>query len=337
MVNISIKQVREYLKTAASKFISTEEAEYFADQEIELHLKKSLRVNPLEEAIKDLENWSKHENHDLDIEVDKGASMLINFKGLAPSLKLKYVHDELEKKAKANGIAFIGVNNSAGFHSLTLWTEGLAKRNLVAFCSFNGGPLAVVPFNGTKGLFGTNPISYVIPTEDNPISSDMATSEIPYFEIMQAKKNNTPLRPNSAVDNEGNVTTDVSKAMDEEYISNLLPMGGGYKGFNLVLLTEILTGSLVRSLLSNEQDPGYVSEEHGGFIIAIDIATFTDVNKFKKSVSSLTNVTREQKPAQGKTITIPGDQSMQRMNEILEKGTIEIDEGIIQRLEALIK
>jgi ureidoglycolate dehydrogenase (NAD+) len=72
----------------------------------------------------------------------------------------------LEKRAKKYGIAMVGVNNSHGFHTLNLWTDALGERDLVSVCFFNGGPSSVVPYGGTKGIFGTNPMSYSIPTNE---------------------------------------------------------------------------------------------------------------------------------------------------------------------------
>ncbi len=44
-----------------------------------------------------------------------------DFNGFPPSLKIKQIHDELERKAKANGIAAMGLCNSAGIITLNLW------------------------------------------------------------------------------------------------------------------------------------------------------------------------------------------------------------------------
>lgn len=65
----------------------------------------------------------------------------------------------------------------------------------------NGGPAVVVPYGAAgvrkSSMFGTNPISYAIPTDKDPIIVDMATSEIPFFELLDGKKNNKKMKPNS--------------------------------------------------------------------------------------------------------------------------------------------
>jgi len=334
-MKIKLEELENKLIKAASKFVSPEEAKYFAVEQIDTHLKKSPRDNPLSEAIGDLENWSKNTDKKFEIQVDKPSALLFNCNDLSPSLRIKYFHDELEKRAKTNGISMLGINNSGGIHTLNLWTDGLGKRDLIGICLFNGGPDSVVPFNGTKGIFGTNPLSYAIPTLDKPILVDMATSNIPFFEYRNTKNSNSLLKPNSAVDTNGNPTNDPKMATTNDGCVNLLPLGGGYKGYALVLLVEILTGSLVRSFLSTEMSSEYILDEHGGLIIVIDISSFTDINKFKKSVSEMCQEIRTQKPADGTKITVPGDRNYEKLEAIIKNGFIEIDDLLSERLDKL--
>ena len=332
-MKIKIREVEKLLTKAARKFVSDKEAKYFTIQQVDTHLKKSPRTKPLESAVKDIEAWLSNPSSKMEVQADRKASLLLNFNKLGPSLKIKYIHDELEKRAKKYGISMVGVNNSHGFHTLNLWTDGLGKRNLIGICFFNGGPESVVPYGGTKGIFGTNPLSYAIPTKGRPIIVDMATSEIPYFEIRNAKKEGKRLKKGVAVNQKGEPTTDAKEALTDEGTSNLLSLGGGYKGYSLVLLIEILTGSLVRSFLSTEMTPKYVNEEHGGLIIAIDVNSFTDLKKFKKSVSCMLDIIKKQKPASGvKKITIPGDRSYERVEKTRKSKFIKVERVFYQKL-----
>jgi len=332
-----IKNIKRDLKNAAKSFVSDVEAEYFARETIDTHLKSFPRTNPLKEGIGDIESWSNKPDAEIEVQVDKPGSLLLNFNELGPSLKIKYIHDELESRAKKNGIAMVGVNNSWGFHTLNLWTDGLAKRGLIGIAFFNGGPGCVVPYGGKEGILGTNPISYAVPTEDKPIIADMATSQIPYFEIRKAKEEGKKLKEGVAVNQDGELTTNADEALTDEGVANILPLGGSYKGYTLVLLVEIITGSLVRSFLSTEMSPEYVNKEHGGLILAIDISSLTDLDEFKKSVTSMCKEIRNQKPGKKvKKITIPGDRSYKRKEEMLKKGMVEIENNLLDKLEELI-
>ena len=283
-----------------------------------------------------ISNHGKGKDPEIKKTIDLPGYTQYDFKGKGPSLKIKEIHDELEKKAKNNGISMVSIINSGGMHTMHLWTQGLAKRGLFALCAWNGGPDAVVPFNGTRGIFGTNPLTYGFPGDKGDIVIDMATSEIPFFKILDAKKNQTPLPENTAVDNDGEITTDPNKAIDAKEISNLLPMGGNYKGYNINYLMEIMTSALIGARASSQMSDSYIETEHGGFIIAIAIDKITDRKKYDASVKSMNEKIRAQKPKKDvKKVQVPGDRNLERKIDINDKTDIEIDPEYKKILEEL--
>ncbi len=184
-----------------------------------------------------------------------------------------------------------------------------------------------MPFNGTRGIFGTNPLTYSFPGDKGDIVIDMATSEIPLFKIIEAKKNHTPLPPQTAVNNEGEVTTDPNQALDEKEVSNLLPMGANYKGYIINYLIEIMTSALIGARASAEMSNAYIETEHGGFLIAIAINQVTDRQAFDASVKITNEEIRAQKPKKGvERVVVPGDQNLEKKLNVNEDTEIEIDE-----------
>ncbi len=335
-MKIRIEAAEERLRAAATRFVSEAEAAYFADLVLQAHLRKAPRMNPLEEAVDDLETWVALAEHEVRVDADKESVLLLDFDGLAPSLKLKHVHDELERRARKNGMAAVGFRNSSGVVTLGPWSEGLAGRDLIGVAMFDGGTGCTVPFGGTKGVFGTLPLAYAIPTTDQPITLDMAMTEIPYFQIDQAKSSGEPLPPGAAVDQNGLPTTDAAAALDDDGVANLLPIGGGIKGYGLAMLIEILTGSLIRSLLSTDQTPGWHPPEYGGLVCAIDIGSFTDLDRFKNEVTQMCHAIREQPGADGGAgPVIPGDRGHEKVATGLADGEIEVADAVVGRLEAL--
>lgn len=337
-MKMRIDAVQERLRSAAAAFVTADEADYFARLMVEAHLRKAPRMNPLEEALDDLGVWAARTTHDYRVEVDKESVLLLDFDGLAPSLKLKYVHDELERRARENGMAAVGFRNSSGVITLGPWSEALAERDLIGVAMFDGGTGCTVPYGGTKGVFGTLPLAYAVPTADRPITLDMAMTEIPYFQIDNAKKSGEPLPPGAAVDQRGLPTTDAAAALDDDGVANLLPLGGGIKGYGLAMLLEILTGSLIRSLLSTDQTPGWHPPEYGGLVLAFDIAGFTDPDRFKREVSEMCRRIREQPGADGGAgPVIPGDRGHEKATAARAAGEIEVAEALAEKLEALAR
>jgi LDH2 family malate/lactate/ureidoglycolate dehydrogenase len=335
-MTMQIQSIEALLKQAAARLVTEQEAAYFAALILETHLRKAPRMNPLQDAVADLKVWAEAGERRIRVEADKESVLLLDFKGLAPALKLKHVHDELERRARKNGMAAVGFRNSSGLITLNPWSEGLARRDLIGIAMFNGGTRCVVPFRGSRGIFGTLPLAYAVPTAGKPLILDMAMSEIPFFQIKSAKETGTALPAGSAVDRRGLPTTDASAALADDGTANLLPIGGGFKGYGLMLLIEILTGSLVRSLMSTRQTPGWNPPEYGALVCAIDVAGFTDPGQFKQEVSEMCGEIRNQEPAAGgEEITLPGDRGHRKAEEARREGAIEVGATVVEELRRL--
>ena len=138
------------------------------------------------------------------------------------------------------------------------------------------------------------------------------------------------------MDRNGVPTTDAAAALGDDGTANLLPVGGGFKGYGLIMLIEILTGSLVRSLLSPKQTPGWNPPEYGGLVCAVDIAAFTDPVAFKREVSEMCRELRRQKPAPDHdAVVVPGDRGHRKAAAAREAGTIEVMEPVAKALAEL--
>jgi LDH2 family malate/lactate/ureidoglycolate dehydrogenase len=153
----------------------------------------------------------------------------------------------------------------------------------------------------------------------------MAMTEIPFFQIKNAMEKGKPLPEKSAVDQRGLPTTRAAETFGEDGTVNLLPIGGGFKGYSLIVLLEILTGSLVRSLLSNRQTAGWHPSEYGTLVIALDIGSFTDIGRFKREVSEMCGAIRNQQPADGVSeVAIPGDRGRRKAEQYEKPGRLRL-------------
>lgn len=340
-MDINQIDLRAKLVSAASKIVNPEEAAYFADELIETHLRKSNVSNPLKQGIGDLEACIQHKATDIEYSVDLPAYKAINFRSHGPLPYIKRIHDDLETRAQKCGIAMTAFTNSQSMHTLHNWVQGLAKRGLVALAVCNGGPAAVVPHNGTKGVFGTNPLAYGFTDADGSIHCvDMATSEVAYFEILNAKAEGRPLAENVAVNDQGEPTTDPTAALDyslshSDPIANLLPLGGGYKGQHLIYLLEMLTSGLIGAKSSPEMSADYVAEEHGSFLLVFHPGAMGTTNTLHASIKHTHNTLEAQTPKTGHQITLPGQGNNERYAATKEQ-PISVDETLLNRLNKLL-
>jgi ureidoglycolate dehydrogenase (NAD+) len=339
-MKITQQEIEDKLVLAAKQFVSEEEAKYLAEETIEAYLRKAPRTNPLKSTIDDLLSTNKYRKDQINFTVDLPSFIEINFNHQGPLVYIKRIHDLIEERSSTNGIAMVSFVNSQSMHTLHAWVQGLAKRGLVAIAVCNGGPGAVVPHNGTKGLFGTNPMAYGIPGKDGEIYCvDMATSEIPYFEILNANKNGTVLGQREAVDANGVFTTDPKQALDfsrseKDPVSNIVPMGGGYKGYYIVYLMEILTSALIGMPSSPEMSPDFVPEEHGSIIIAFNPKSMGTKDRLEQSVAILHSAVKNQKPKNGETVIYPGENNNKKFTE-LKNSDIEIDDDLLNSLKSI--
>lgn len=152
-----------------------------------------------------------------------------------------------------------------------------------------GGPQGVVPYGGSKDVMGTNPIAYSVPTSDLPILFDAATAEYAYGTIAMAKKRNEKLPEDTYLTKEGQYTTDPNNAIA------LIPFGG-YKGYAINLLLEVMTAALVggKSGLLQTDESGL-----GGFMILIDPSALGSIEEFKRQTNQLVSDIEKVSPAKG--------------------------------------
>lgn len=336
-MDITTHELVKLVKDISKQFINKGEAEYYAEQIVKSYCRTYPRTNVLEkEVIEDTERINKYINHKPIVKIDLPSLLSVDFNKLPISYHLKWIHDKIFEKASKTGISMFSFVNSGGMHTLTTYISGLSELGMFTIAGFNAGPNAVVPYNGTRGLLGNNPIAYAFPVGNGVQVIDMATSEIPLFDLLNAKRDGSKLRANSAVDKIGIPTVTPSEAIIGNDTFNLLPIGGSYKGYAINYLIEIMTGALVSSKLSNEMDPSYINEEHGGFIICIDIKSLTNTRTFKSQVSAFNKTVRHQKGVNGKKVIVPGDNKLNTFNSRIKSGVVEVNSDVVKKLKKLV-
>jgi LDH2 family malate/lactate/ureidoglycolate dehydrogenase len=154
-------------------------------------------------------------------------------------------------KAKANGIAVVGVTNSWMSGRSAYYVEMIAWAHLVGIHTA-ASARSVAPFGGTRPALGTNPIAFGMPSSRGPVVFDMGTSAFMGTDLAYRARLGKPLPEGVAVDAEGRPTSDPAEAR-----LGALPPFGGYKGFGLAFIVHAF-GVLAGSALDPDKDNGYV-------------------------------------------------------------------------------
>lgn len=226
---------------------------------------------------------------------------------------------DIIKKTKllAVGIKNIGVSGFIGSYA-----RKATEKNLI-FLGFNNSKSALIPYGTIKAMWGTNPLTVGIPTNDIPVILDMASSQITKGDLLVAKEEGTKINAGMALDDMGKSTTDPSKAIE----GGLLPFGG-HKGSGLAFIVELLGGALTGSRVGNNVPGGW-----GSFYILIDPTLFRPLSDFKRDVQTAIAELKSSPKMKGfHEIYFAGERSYKTRQDNLAMGTIEITEKLYSKL-----
>ena len=131
-----------------------------------------------------------------------------------------------------------------------------------------------------------------------------------------------------ALDKDGNPTNDPEAALE----GSILPFGG-FKGYALSLLIEILTGPLVQAGyglgVSGTASPTNDCTK-GDLYVVIDPSKFGDFGEFVANTEDFVSQVR----ATGETVAIPGDLEVKRIADAEANG-VAIDEKLYEQLKEI--
>lgn len=203
-----------------------------------------------------------------------------------------------------------------------------AEANLI-FLGFHNSPGHLVPFGTTKGIWGTNPLTIGVPTHSEPVILDMASSQITFGELLVARSLGKQLPAGVALDAVGQPTIEPDVAIKG---GGLVPFAG-HKGSALAFLVELLAGGLSHSRVGGQVEGGW-----GSFYLLINPSIFRDLKEFKDEVQAAIDELHTAPKAVGfSEVFFPGEQAARKRQYNLERGAIEVDEGLWKSLEEMVR
>ena len=182
--------------------------------------------------------------------------------------------DTAVQAAKDNGTVALSIEHSHTCTSLGYFTEQFANAGLLAIGATNS-TARVAPPGGSVPMLGTNPLAMAVPARDGGVAFqfDYSTSAIALGKITMAEAAGESIPIGWAVDSDGNDTTNPTKALAGSMLS-----AGGYKGYGLGLMVEVLAAALTGSLLSTEmtgmKTPEGPHHNIGQFYLVVDPNSF---------------------------------------------------------------
>jgi ureidoglycolate dehydrogenase (NAD+) len=231
--------------------------------------------------------------------------------------------------AKESGVGAVSLKNSSHFGAAAYYGILAARQDCLGLC-FTDTNDTVLAFNATKPFFGTNPICLAAPMADEePFTLDMATSVISMNKVRNCIRTGTLLASGQAYDADGKETR------DPRAVRALGPVGG-YKGYGLGMMVELLCGILTGGPVGPEimdfgerlDAPRCLSQ----FFMAVDIACFLQPRMFKKRLQTVADAVRSLPRADPDIpVMVPGDPEKRCFRQRLAAG-IPVDDALYKAL-----
>ena len=217
------------------------------------------------------------------------------------------------------GTGHIAIYNSTHFGAAAYYALEIAKHDMIGMIFTNTDAL-VKTYAGKKPFLGNNPICFAAPCEEEePFCLDMATSVVTFNKIRQLRDEKMSAPASVGANKDGIETTDPNE------ITMLLPVGG-YKGYGLSMVVEILCGLFTGMPYGPHipkmfEAPMSAKRFLGQFVIAIRIDCFQDKEVFKKRLSEMMKELRNE-PSLDKNIPVQvaGDPEKKNYEERIKKG-----------------
>ena len=248
------------------------------------------------EIVKETETTAVVDGHD-------GMGQVIGYKAMQMAID----------KAKKYGMGMVVVRNSCHYGIAGYYTSMAASQGCIGMTGTNARP-TVAPTWGVEGMFGTNPFTLSVPTDEPfDFNFDCATSitqngKLEYYQrIGHETPKGTVITPDGTPF-EG-PAGDALKAMAKGEAALVTNGGigevlGGYKGYGFALFVEFLSavlqdGAYGKALTGKGENGEKVPFHLGHFFIAIDTNHFMGEDVCRKKAGDIIRAIRASRKQPG--------------------------------------
>ncbi len=212
-------------------------------------------------------------------------------------------------RARAHGVAVIGVRNSGHMGRIGAWAEQAAAAGLVSlhFVNTTGYGIQVAPHGGTDRRLSVDPIAMGVPRPGRePIIHDMSTATIAAGKVRVARNRGELLPEGAIIDDQGRPTRDPEAFFTDP--PGALTTAGGHKGHGLAMFVEILAGSLTGGGSGHPDNPSADRPINNLLSILIDPERMAGTDAMSQDIDRLTAYVTASPPATpAGQVLLPGE------------------------------
>ncbi|NLD88580.1 MAG: Ldh family oxidoreductase [Clostridiales bacterium] len=249
------------------------------------------------------------------------------------------------KKAKEYGMGMVVVRNSCHYGIAGYYTSMAAEQGCIGMTGTNARP-TVAPTHGVEGMFGTNPFTLSVPTdEDFDFNFDCATSITQNGKLEYYERIGHDVPSGTIIGSDGKpVEGDAGEALKamarrEAALTTLGGIGeelGGYKGYGFAMFVEFLSavlqdGAYGKALSGKGKNGENVPFHLGHFFIAIDTDHFSGEDLCRKKAGDIIrDVRASRKAPNAKRIYTAGEKEHEI--RLSRKSGVPINESVQNEL-----
>ena len=251
-------------------------------------------------------------------------------------------------KAREYGLGAVAVRNGTHYGIAGYYPLMAAKEGMMGLCVTNARP-SQIPTFGSEPMLGTNPIAFAAPSDmDYPFCFDAATSIAQRGKIEVAARAEKPVPEGWVVDGRGQSLTDPAQILTDlgQAKAALLPLGGagellgGYKGYSLATIVEILSASLsggafMKDLLGFAPNGSPRHFMLGHFFLAVDIEHFVPLEVSKRITGEIMRALQASPKAPGQErIYVAGEKEFEMEALVRERG-VPVNRNLRRELQTM--
>ena len=246
------------------------------------------------EIIKETETTAVVDGHD-------GMGQVIGYKAMQMAID----------KAKKYGLGMVAVRNSCHYGIAGYYATQATSQGCIGMTGTNARP-SVAPTFGVEGMFGTNPLTMGIPSDEKfDFVIDCATSITQNGKIEYYERIGEDVHPGTVIGLDGKgIEGDSGVALKkirngEAALTTLGGIGealGGYKGYGYAMIIELLSAILqdgwYGKALDGKDEDGNIRPYHlGHFFLAIDTNHFLGEELVRAKAGEILRSVRASKKA----------------------------------------
>ena len=236
------------------------------------------------------------------------------------------VHHATERaidKARAAGVAIVGLHNSYLSGRNAYYLEMIAKAGLVGIHIASALPV-VLPHGGMRAALGTNPLALGFPSQRGPIIFDMGTASMMRSEVIFHSRIGRELPEGVALDAAGHPTRNA----DEALRGGILPFGG-HKGYGLSFAIQAMC------LLAGTALPRNQVQDYGFLFVVFDPELLIPADQFKSQVEELIRLVKATPLRPGHSeILIPSERAFREREKRCKEG-LQLALPVYEKLVAM--